>query len=1111
MNLLSQLPRYRIGIDVGENSVGLAAISYDDDDHVIEILSAVSYIHDGGKLSGTDKAPLSRLAGAGVARRTRRLRRRATARLKKLNLYLEEQSFPPELDSQTYEVWHARYQLVHDFIQDEAERNFKLALVIRHIARHRGWRNPWWTFSQVQRAADEKSPSPSLLKMWENAALKYSFPDHEICSVGVLGYLGVTKGNPNRRLRHSTAEERKNRENIFFDQIMAEDNFAELSAILVKQKIDIQVSTQILKLVFEQKMPHVPKDRVGDDSLDPSQKRSTRAGLEFQRVRMLNAISNLRIAEAGINRPLDSAEFDRTLTFLTDWKDKSTKPNQSDVAHLLGHNPAKVKFPTWDDHQGSIAFFDQTSLEIINKFPEKEPLGAWWRQADFLEKSDFVDFITDNSEEAHEDDAPFLDLLEEESTAEALGGLKLTSGRAAYSRKTYQRILLVMEEQHCSEREAIIQVFQIKSDWQPPLPDINDPIEHPTVDRVLTVVRRFSMACNSKWGIPESITVEHVRDAFIGPASLSKLKYDIAQRTQKNEQIREELRASSSGKIRKSDLRRYKQIQRQNSQCLYCGTTLIFESCQLDHIVPQSDGGSNREENLVAVCTHCNKSKNALPFITWAASGAKDRVSLEGATTRLKTWDRGKQSKTQWTRFLNNVQSRLTLTSEDDSLDERSLGSTAYAAVEVRNRLTSLYLNALSLPAEKCPEIRVYSGAINSIARRSSGIDDFLQLRGKAEKNRLDRRHHAIDAAMLTTLNDSVAVTLAKKNWIKRSEESTGGKTTRWKEFEGSSPLSTQKYHHWKTTCSSLADEVKRSVDLDKIAVVRPLRIGPASGEGAVHDDTIQKLEVVETIRGLTSEQVRRLSHPILLNKVWDHLETDMSLTAENSVRVLGEKVKLFCRPAAQIAVRGGSCQIGNSVHHARIYAFRKKDGFGFGWIRVFAGEFPHIGFSKKGVDVLRQPLPHSSQAMLKANPTLLKLIQSGQAKEIGWITRNDEVEFDLPEKLTDPDESDEGILFSFLRNYPERRWIITGLESADNLKISPSILSSEGLTKEHSELVTNIISRKKYVRSSVNQFLLSPNLKIIRRSILGVPRWNDRGLPFSWEPLRAAQKIFGD
>lgn len=236
-----------------------------------------------------------------------------------------------------------------------------------------------------------------------------------------------------------------------------------------------------------------------------------------------------------------------------------------------------------------------------------------------------------------------------------------------------------------------------------------------------------------------------------------------------------------------------------------------------------------------------------------------------------------------------------------------------------------------------------------------------------------------------------------------------------------------------------------------------------------------------------------------------------MSLTPENAVRILGEKVKLFSGPAAQIAVRGGSCQIGNSVHHARIYAFRKKDGFNFGWIRVFAGEFPHIGFSKDGVDVLRQPIPYGSQAMLKANPTLLKLIQSGEAKEIGWITRNDEVEFDISERISVSDNEDSGILSSFLKEYPEQRWIVTGFDSEVRLKISPSILSSEGLTKEHSALVTSVISRRSYVKPSINQFLLLPNLKIIRRSILGVPRWNDRGLPYSWEPLKAAQEIFSD
>ena len=65
----------RIGIDVGERSLGLAAVDYDDDGWPIEILAAVSHLHDGGMDPDTAKSPESRLATAGVARRTRRLYR----------------------------------------------------------------------------------------------------------------------------------------------------------------------------------------------------------------------------------------------------------------------------------------------------------------------------------------------------------------------------------------------------------------------------------------------------------------------------------------------------------------------------------------------------------------------------------------------------------------------------------------------------------------------------------------------------------------------------------------------------------------------------------------------------------------------------------------------------------------------------------------------------------------------------------------------------------------------------------------------------------------------------------------------------------------------------
>ena len=947
--------------------------------------------------------------------------------------------------------------------------------------------------------------------MKENASEKYGFDVEKISTIGALGYLGVTQGNANRRLRQSTAEEKKDRERIFFERIMVEDQFAELVEIFRIQKLDNDLSKKILELVFSQKMPHVPKDRVGNDPLTPGEKRATRASLEFQKVRMLNAISNLRIHENGADRQLSDVEYESTLDLLSTWKDPAINPNRNDVAHFLGINPARLRFPTWDDEIGSSAFFDATSLEIQRKFKSKDPLGKWWDSATFIERSDFVDFVTDTSDEDYQDDLPFLKLLEDESVMETVGKLKLASGRAAYSRVTYAKLIPVMLENKCSERDAIKLVFNIGDDWRPPLPGIEDPMGQPAVDRVITIVRRYVMACNEKWGVPQSITIEHVRDAFMGPAALAAMKYEVTQRTKKNSELREQLQASSSGKIRSSDLRRERQIQRQNSVCLYCGTTLSFETCQLDHIVPQADGGSNRSENLVAVCKECNQSKSALPFIHWARNNKNPEVSLDKAVARLMNWDKGSFHNAQWARFKKDVASRLSLESDDETIDERALASTAYAAIEVRNRLESFFVSNAKPATQDRPKISVYSGAINSIARRSSGIDDLVQLRDKSQKNRLDRRHHAIDAAILTTLNESVAQTLAKKLQRKKSAEYTNNGNTGWKDFDGANPTAISRYHHWLNTCNSIGVLLKEEIERDRIPVMRSLRINATSGEGSVHDDTVRPLEKVPTDSGLTPNQVRRISNRKTLNKIIDSLEEDFSLSPTNAARLLSPEIKLFAGNAAQIPIRGGSCQIGNSVHHARVYAYLTKRGINFGWVRVFSGEFPLIGFAKPGIDILRAPIPFESQSMLKAHPGLVKMIASGEAKQIGWITQDDEIEFNPSKRLESSGEGEEdGQLEKFLRVFPESKWIVTGLESAIQLKISPSLLSREGVEKEFDPLISDVISRKAYIKPAINQFFNLPELNILRRSVLGVPRWKDAGLPYSWSPMKEAQRELG-
>lgn len=61
--------RYRIGIDVGLNSVGLAAVEVSDENSPVRLLNAQSVIHDGGVDPQKNKEAITRKNMSGVARR----------------------------------------------------------------------------------------------------------------------------------------------------------------------------------------------------------------------------------------------------------------------------------------------------------------------------------------------------------------------------------------------------------------------------------------------------------------------------------------------------------------------------------------------------------------------------------------------------------------------------------------------------------------------------------------------------------------------------------------------------------------------------------------------------------------------------------------------------------------------------------------------------------------------------------------------------------------------------------------------------------------------------------------------------------------------------------
>jgi CRISPR-associated endonuclease Csn1 len=171
--------------------------------------------------------------------------------------------------------------------------------------------------------------------------------------------------------------------------------------------------------------------------------------------------------------------------------------------------------------------------------------------------------------------------------------------------------------------------------------------------------------------------------------------------------------------------------------------------------------------------------------------------------------------------------------------------------------------------------------------------------------------------------------------------------------------------------------------------------------------------------------------------------------------------------------------------------------------IRVFAGEFPLIGFSRKGINILTDPIPMTSQAIRTADPTLLKRVANGEAKEIGWIALDDEIEFD-PYGV----EKSEDKFSEFLKVMPERHWNLVGLAEPTKISILPRLLAREGIDDRTPQVVKKVLEDQR-ITLAVNKVLSLPQCVIVRRTVMGNPRWRDDGLPISWKPSEAALRAF--
>jgi len=273
---------------------------------------------------------------------------------------------------------------------------------------------------------------------------------------------------------------------------------------------------------------------------------------------------------------------------------------------------------------------------------------------------------------------------------------------------------------------------------------------NPIVRHRLEVFWKRVQKLETQFGLPSEVVLEFVRQDFMGAEAKFKLQKFQNDRQKAREKARatvKELKTETRSAALKWEL-----LEAQRGICLYTGESLpqtLIDELEIEHIVPRSQGGPDAMVNYVVTKHATNDAKaNRTPYEWFAANNfagwdaysarVKEReVSLRPKKVRLLTLPDAAEQVQRYT----------------------ALAETAYIA-RLAQTLVALYFNWPIRSQEGARRITIVNGGLTARVRRNYKLNSLLSPcpEGKdprdweeqCEKNRGDKRHHALDAMVIS-------------------------------------------------------------------------------------------------------------------------------------------------------------------------------------------------------------------------------------------------------------------------------------------------------------------------------------------------------------------------
>ncbi|MCA3654879.1 MAG: type II CRISPR RNA-guided endonuclease Cas9 [Methylobacterium sp.] len=764
---------YRLGLDLGTNSLGWCVLVLDRNNQPIRIHSAGSRIFSDGRdpKSGASLANDRRDARAMRRRRDRFLRRRAA-----LLKHLTAAGFFPESESERKALQSLDPFALRARALDEKLGLHEIGRAFFHLNQRRGFKS--------NRRADNKDGEDGKIAIGIDR-LRTAIVETGARTFGEFLHKRRMSAEtqsavpPVRtRLRAENGEVAKGDGYDFYpSRALLEEEFTDIweaQAAHYPEIMTTEVYNRLFEVVFHQRPLKAP--RVGQCTLLEGA-RLPKAHPLFQKRRLLEEINALRIVRVGQVAETLTRE-QRDLLFL---KLKDQRKSAFTALRKELKLERQARFNKESENRKDLAG-DEVAAELGAKgrFANRWAHFSWQQQWEIISRLRAV--------ESEQDEAACLRWLMttfelEEERGRAILGAHLPQGYGRFGLEATQRLIEALEADVITYDKAVIaaglghhsdfptgEVFEDDS-GNPALPyygvalerhitpgtaDPDDKdeasrvgrITNPTVHIGLNQLRRLVNALIRAYGRPAQIALELARELKLSEDEKKEVNGRNTKNRREAEKRSEKLRelGQVDNGANRALLKLWEELNPENAldrRCVYTGQQISIEmlfssAVEIDHILPFDATLDDSNANKIICLREANRLKRKRsPHEAWGHTAEWEDIAARAARLpREKRW-----------RFEPDAMKRF---DDQGGFLARHLVDTQYLAKRAREYLSTLYPSE----GEGSSHVWVSPGRLTEMVRRKLGLNDLLpdhNFSGGADqpKNRLDHRHHAIDAAVI--------------------------------------------------------------------------------------------------------------------------------------------------------------------------------------------------------------------------------------------------------------------------------------------------------------------------------------------------------------------------